>query len=264
MRRKFPPPDLSDLVWSKAGLQHRIHDDVVEPGGLIRPCEVGAFSDTRILLTGAARRRASRATTGATARARAGWGELGVCADADMIDADDIDECPDIPCIVQRHVRQMCPDTDRATGIGDHFGLLFADESWAHHLRHARIAPQLGIEAGVGDDDRAGRDLECGFRGLDIGMSKVDEQAQPIAFLDDSRSEGGQSAIFRSVGENKDKSRTKDKSKEQSESSSKTAGFRRLTSPPMSDKPSWMGHPILWGGWRRQATAKEMRPRLVC
>ena len=119
-----------------------------------------------------------------------------------MIDPDDIDERPDIPRIVQRRIGQMRPDTDQAPGIGDHPGLLFADESWAHHLRHGRIAPQLRIEAGMGDDDRPGSDLERGFRSLHIGMRKIDEDAQPIAFLDDGCPKWGQSAIARRVGVN--------------------------------------------------------------
>ena len=66
-----------------------------------------------------------------------------------------------------------------------------------------RIAPQLRIKSGVRDDHRPGRDLESGLRGLHIGMSKIDQDAQPIAFLDDGRPECGQSAKanFRSTGQ---------------------------------------------------------------
>ncbi len=101
-----------------------------------------------------------------------------------MIDPDGIDQRPDISRTVQRRICQMRPDTDQAPNIGDHLGLLFADESWAHHLRHRRIVPQLRIEASVGDDARPGRDLERGFRSLHIGMGKIDDDAQPIAFLE--------------------------------------------------------------------------------
>jgi hypothetical protein len=45
-----------------------------------------------------------------------------------------------------------------------------------------------------------GGDLERGFRGLHIGMGEVDEDAQPVAFLDDRRSEGGQSAKAERIG----------------------------------------------------------------
>ena len=119
-----------------------------------------------------------------------------------MIDPDDIHERPDIPRILQRRIGQMRPDTDQPAGVGDHFGLLFADESWAHHLRHGWIAPQLRIKTGMGDDDRPGRDLERGFRGLHIGMREIDEHAQPIAFLNDGSPKCGQSAIARRVGVN--------------------------------------------------------------
>jgi hypothetical protein len=77
-----------------------------------------------------------------------------------------------------------------------------ADESWAHHLRHGRIAAQLRIQAGMGDDDGPGRNLERGFRGLHIGTGEIDKDAQPIALLDDGCAEWGQSAIARRVGIN--------------------------------------------------------------
>jgi len=72
----------------------------------------------------------------------------------------------------------MRPDTNDAAGIGDYFGLLFANESWPHHLSHAGIASQLRIEAGMRDDNRPGRHLECSFCGLHISVGKIDERAQ--------------------------------------------------------------------------------------
>jgi hypothetical protein len=96
----------------------------------------------------------------------------------------------------------MRPDTNQSPSIGDHFGLFFADEPWAHHMRYGRIVSQLRIKAGMGDDDRSGRDLEHGFRRLHIGMGKIDEDAQPIAFFDDGCAEWAQSAVTRSVGIN--------------------------------------------------------------
>jgi hypothetical protein len=50
--QKVPAADLSDLIRGKSSLQHRIHYDVVEPDRLIRPCFIGAFADSRMLLTG--------------------------------------------------------------------------------------------------------------------------------------------------------------------------------------------------------------------
>lgn len=106
--------------------------------------------------------------------ARTGLSEFGVRPDAHVIDPDYIDERPDIPRILELRIGKMCPDTDQSPGIGDHSGLFLTDESWAHHLRHGRIAPQLRIKARVGDDDWPGGDLERGSRRLDIGMGKVD------------------------------------------------------------------------------------------
>lgn len=44
--------------------------------------------------------------------------------------------------------------------------------------------------------------LSAGFNGLHIGVGKIDEDSQPIAFLDDSRTEFSQSAVARRVGVN--------------------------------------------------------------
>ena len=54
----------------------------------------------------------------------------------------------------------------------------------------------------MGDDDRPGSDLERGFRSLHIGMGQIDQDAQPIAFLDDGCPKCGQSAVARRVGVN--------------------------------------------------------------
>ena len=54
----------------------------------------------------------------------------------------------------------------------------------------------------MGNDDRPGSGLERGFRGLHIGMRKIDQDAQPIAFLDDGCPKWRQSAIARRVGVN--------------------------------------------------------------
>lgn len=110
-------------------------------------------------------------------RARARPRELGVCTDANMIDADHIDQGPHISCILDGRIGQMCPDSDQAGGIGDNSSLLFADEARTHHLRHPRVAAQLRIKAGVRDDDWAGGRLERGFRRLQIGMREIDKDA---------------------------------------------------------------------------------------
>jgi hypothetical protein len=69
----------------------------------------------------------------------------------------------------------MRPHADQTPGIGNRFGLLFANESRAHHLRHRRITAQLHIKSSVRTDDRPGRDLERGFGGLHVRMSKIDK-----------------------------------------------------------------------------------------
>jgi hypothetical protein len=80
----------------EAGLQHWVDNDVVEPRTSDLPMPVGAFPDLRVLLTWA---KTGRRTIGAPEStreradgARAGLGELSIRTDADMIDADDIDE----------------------------------------------------------------------------------------------------------------------------------------------------------------------------
>jgi hypothetical protein len=132
----------------------------------------------------------------------AGRREFGVSTDAYVIDADDVDQRVDILRVFEGSISEVGPDADQASGVGDNFGLLFADEPWAHHLGHARIAPELGVEAGMGDDDGTGGDLECSFRGLHVGVSKIDEHAEVVAFLDDVRAECGQSAEARRAGVN--------------------------------------------------------------
>ena len=94
----------------------------------------------------------------------------------------------------------MRPDTDQASGIGNHSGLFLADQSWAHHLGHSRVASQLRIKAGMRDDDGPCGDLECHLRGLHIGMGQIDKDAQPITFFDDGCPERSQSSISRRIG----------------------------------------------------------------
>ncbi len=194
----------SDLIWCEAGLQHRIHSGIVKSNFFVSPCRVRTFADALVLLTrakavaswGLGVRALWRRTTRAwTVRARAGRRELRVCTDANMIDTDDIDQRADISCILYGRIGQMCPNSDQTPSISDDSSLLLADESRTHQLRHARVATQLRLKAGVRDDDRPSRDLERAFRRLQIGMRKIDKHTQPIAFLDRSRPERGQSAI---------------------------------------------------------------------
>jgi len=53
MRGKLLPPILPISSGAEAGLQHRIHNGVVEPDLLIRPCLVSAFPNARVRLAGA-------------------------------------------------------------------------------------------------------------------------------------------------------------------------------------------------------------------
>lgn len=73
--------------------------------------------------------------------------------------------------------------------LGDNLGLFFANKSWAHYLRHTLIVPQLRIETGMRNDDRPVRSLQRGLGGLQTCMGEIDNHAQPVAFLDDGRSE---------------------------------------------------------------------------
>ena len=93
--------------------------------------------------------------------------------------------------IFQWRVGQMRPDSNCAASVGDNLGLLFANRSWAHHLRHTWIVPQLRIETGMGDDNRPVRSLQGGLSGLQICMGKIDNHAQSVAFLEDRSSECG-------------------------------------------------------------------------
>ena len=102
--------------------------------------------------------------------------------------------------IFQWRVGQMRPDSNCAASVGDNLGLLFANRSWAHHLRHTWIVPQLRIETGMGDDDRPVRGFQSGLRGYQTCMGEIDHHAKPVAFLDDGRSECGQSVIPRRIG----------------------------------------------------------------
>ena len=108
-----------------------------------------------------------------------------------MINADHVDQSSDVVGILQWRVGQMRPDSNCATSIGDNLGLLFANKSWVHHLRHTWIVPQLRIETGMGDDDRPVRNLQGALSGLQICMGEIDNHAQPVAFLHDGRSKYG-------------------------------------------------------------------------
>jgi len=68
--------DLSNLIWSKSGLQHCTDGFVVEASCLICPCFIRAFTVPRMLLAGA----------------RAGLSKLGIRTDAHVIDPGDIAE----------------------------------------------------------------------------------------------------------------------------------------------------------------------------
>ena len=125
--------------------------------------------------------------------------QLGIGTDAHMIDSNNIGQRTNVFRVVQRRVGEMRPDTDRPTCVGDDFGLLPTDKPGAHHVGHARVAAQLRIEAGMGDDDGPGRDVECSLRSLHIRVSKVHQDAQPVAFFDDGRTECGQPAEARRI-----------------------------------------------------------------
>jgi hypothetical protein len=121
--------------------------------------------------------------TTATAAASAGLRELRIGSKAHMIHSDDIHQRTNSLCILQRRIGEMRPHTDRARGTGDRFGLLLANQPWAHHPRHRHIASQLRIKPGVRNDDRAGSHLERGLRGLHIDMRKIDQDSQPIVHV---------------------------------------------------------------------------------
>src|SRR5664280_2246923 len=63
-------------------------------------------------------------TAAKAAGAPAGLGELGVCADAHLIDPDDIGHRTDVPRVFQRRVGQMRPDAYQAAVIGNYPCLL--------------------------------------------------------------------------------------------------------------------------------------------
>ena len=86
--------------------------------------------------------------------------------------------------------------------MSHHRGLLFTDKSRAHHARHVRVTPQLGIKPGMRDDDGPRRHFERRFCGLHIGVRKIDKDTQPVTFLDNGRSKSRQSPIARRVGVN--------------------------------------------------------------
>jgi hypothetical protein len=95
--------DLSNLIWSETKHQHRIDNHVVEPGGLILLCQIGALSNLRVLLLRTkTRRRTTWTGMGSVIfrwrarRARTRLGELGICADAHMISADHVDLSTDV------------------------------------------------------------------------------------------------------------------------------------------------------------------------
>src|ERR1700753_4243540 len=90
--------NLADLVGRKSRLQHGIDDDIVKTGFFARPGLVGSFTDVGTLRAGA----------------WAGWCELGVCSNANVVDPDDIDKSADILRVVERGVGKMSPNTDCA------------------------------------------------------------------------------------------------------------------------------------------------------
>ena len=186
MRKKLPRPIFPISSGVKPVFDIGVDDDIVEAGRLIGPRLVGALPNPR---TGRRATLSASAWSGSTrwrpaARSsarrgavgtRTGLSEFGVSAYADVIDTDDVDQRADIARILQRRVGEVRPDADGAIGISDHFGLLVADESRAHHLCHARIVAQLCIKTGVGDDDRPGCELERGLCRFQVGMGKIDE-----------------------------------------------------------------------------------------
>src|SRR3954451_19355851 len=116
--QKVVATDLRNFIHVEAGLQHGTDNDIVETGRFILPCLIRAFAYARTLSAGGrtARTRptgmrfAGRGAIGARTR----LSELGIGADANMIDSDDIDERPNISRIFQRRIGQMCPDTDQS------------------------------------------------------------------------------------------------------------------------------------------------------
>ena len=93
------------------------------------------------------------ASWGWSGRTKARLGEFGVCSDAHDLPRSH----RRAPGYSARTPTACRPDASRhrpCPGIGDHSCLLFGDEFRAHHLRHRRIAAQLRIQAGMGDDDR--------------------------------------------------------------------------------------------------------------
>lgn len=109
-----------------------------------------------------------------------------------MVDADHVDQGPNVLGIGQRRVGQMGPDTNDAPRVGDDFRLLLANEPGPHHAGHVQVLAQLGIESGVGDEYGMDRHFQRRGERLRIGVRQVDENAQPVTFLDNVRPEGGQ------------------------------------------------------------------------
>ena len=81
--QKITAADFTDLLRCESGSQHRVDDDVIEPGRLILPRQISALPDAR------AAAAPTRSATAAT-----GLGKLTVRSDAHMIDADNVRQRP--------------------------------------------------------------------------------------------------------------------------------------------------------------------------
>jgi hypothetical protein len=61
--QEIPAADLSHLIPGKTSFQHRIDNDVVKPGRLVRPCLIGPFTDAWWMLTATRRAAGWRSIT---------------------------------------------------------------------------------------------------------------------------------------------------------------------------------------------------------
>ena len=89
-----------------------------------------------------------------------GGQDVGVGADADVVDADGVRQRLDARDVLAHRVGQFGPHADHAAGVRDHAGVVLADQPRGHHFRHPGVLARPRVEAGVGDDHRLRGHLE--------------------------------------------------------------------------------------------------------
>ena len=122
--------------------------------------------------------------------ARSAPRQLRIRAETDMIDSNHIDQGADVVRVLQRGVSQVCPHAHQTTGLRNELCMFFADAARPHHLRHAGVAAELGIQPRMRDDDWRGRDLQRRLCRLRARMGKIDQHPESVAFLDDGGTKG--------------------------------------------------------------------------